>query len=141
MIIEHKQQPTPEQLAQQKAYKESKESFRNAIIALSKEQGPLKEQRKTANFPEGSTRHMSSAAAASAAAKNKNQLRHMFIAYAVFRGRQIPEAYWNWNERTKKLEPVGTPPKKIQQQFITLSTDTVKELLNNHVVPYHYPQL
>ncbi len=81
----------PAVLAEQKAYKASKESFRAAIKTLADSQRDIKPQRKQ-NSPDGGV--ITPAMAASTHRLNRWELRHLHIAYALFRGKPIPEKYY-----------------------------------------------
>ena len=87
----NQQQLDPAILAEQKAYKASKESFRAAIKTLADSQRDIKPQRKQ-NSPDGGV--LSPAMAASTHRLNRWELRHLHIAYALFRGKPIPEKYY-----------------------------------------------
>lgn len=90
----NQQQLDPAILAEQKAYKASKESFRAAIKTLADSQRDIKPQRKQ-NSPDGGV--LSPAMAASTHRLNRWELRHLHIAYAIFRGKDLPEKHWKWD--------------------------------------------
>lgn len=87
----NQQQLDPAILAEQKAYKASKESFRAAIKTLADSQRDIKPQRKQ-NSPDGGV--LSPAMAASTHRLNRWELRHLHIAYALFRNKKVPEHYY-----------------------------------------------
>lgn len=88
----NQQQLDPAILAEQKAYKASKESFRAAIKTLADSQRDIKPQRKQ-NSPDGGV--LSPAMAASTHRLNRWELRHLHIAYSIFRGKHCPERFWD----------------------------------------------
>lgn len=78
-------QQTPEQ----KEYKAAKERFRTAIKGLAAANAHFKQQRKTIHYT--GVRQMEPHMAAATVRVNATELRHLYIAYAIFRGKEIPE--------------------------------------------------
>lgn len=74
---------SPEIQAQLKAYKTSKEEFRSKIKELATEQTDLKNQRRSVHIV--GERTISADSAASQHAMNRHKLRHLYIAYYLFR--------------------------------------------------------
>ena len=139
--MEHSQQTlSPEILAEQKAYKASKDSFRAAIKELAEQQVLLKNQRKTVNrdtsmdfvhipsFMSEQSVHMS----------NRTKLRHLHIAYAVFRGKDLPEVNspeHRWEYKNGKL----LKTQKIWHKGSTPSVALVEKYLEEHVTKVIHP--
>ena len=65
----------------------TRKDLKSAIAVLAAKQRATKEQRKTVRFI--GTRTMSPNDAAAQARDNKVELKHMYLAYGVLRGREI----------------------------------------------------
>ena len=78
-------------LAEQKAYKASKEKFRASIKELASKQVELvtKIRYSGKQCSEEQSEHSA----------HRKHLRHLHIAYAIFRGKEIPENYWTLNHK------------------------------------------
>lgn len=74
---------SPEIQAEQRAYKTSKDAFKSRIKELSIDQSDLKNQRKTVRIV--GERTISADGAASTHSMNRHELRHLHIAYSLFR--------------------------------------------------------
>jgi hypothetical protein len=91
----HQKQIDPAVLAEQKAYKASKESFRATIKQLAEAQkSVVKLQRRTVRDIGLPLRTMNPDVAASTHRLNRWELRHLHIAYALFRGKAVSERYY-----------------------------------------------
>lgn len=141
---QHHEHIDPAILAEQKAYKASKESFREAIKTLADEQRDLKPQRKQ-NSPDGGV--ITPAMAVKTHLLNRKELRHLNIAYALFRGKAMPEQHWTLTE-DRKLErtALGNAKAKEHPRAAQDLADSkpnltlIEKLLSKHVkkstVPY-----
>lgn len=78
-------------LAEQKAYKASKEKFRASIKELALRQVELVNEIRHSGkqCSKEQTEHC----------VYRTYLRHLHIAYAIFRGKEIPENYWKLNDK------------------------------------------
>jgi hypothetical protein len=127
--VEYSQQIlSPEILAEQKAYKASKDSFRAAIKILSEEQPLLKNQRKTVTkkIQMATIELPSYVSAAALFHRNRVILRHLHIAYAIFRGKPMPETRWNLiNDKFECILPwpaekfLTSPNYKLVEKYLT----------------------
>ena len=139
--MEYSQQTlSPEILAEQKAYKASKDSFRAVIKTLSEQQVLLKNQRKTKtrdlNLPVVTVPTFYDAT--SWHHENRNKLRHLHIAYAVFRGKAIPEEMWKY---TKESGIIRIAPDLQSVRITKPNIKLVEKYLQEHVTQstYTYP--
>lgn len=134
---QHMKQIDPAILAEQKAYKASKESFRAAIKTLACSQVEAKIQRKE-NFPTGAGgfpihRTMEPAMAASTHRLNRWELRHLHIAYALFRGKTVPECYYVLAHGTGTVTVARADGKPISNTENAPNPTLILKLLNRHV--------
>ena len=135
--MEYSQQTlSPEVLAEQKAYKASKDSFRAVIKTLSEQQVLLKNQRKTKtrdlNLPVVTVPTFYDAA--SWHYENRNKLRHLHIAYAVFRGKAIPERKWGYTKEFG-ITQLGSQSKN----EVKPNAKLVEKYLQEHVTQVIHP--
>ena len=127
----NQQQLDPAILAEQKAYKASKESFRAAIKTLANEQKDIKPLRKR----DARDGVLTPDTAASTHRLNRWELRHLHIAYALFRGKTVPERYYvvaHYKGTVTVSNSDGTPI-MIRQAATSPNPSLILKLLKLHV--------
>ena len=130
--MEIKQHVTdPVILAEQKAYKTSKERFRAEIKELAhKQKGLVNVIRNTSGDHSNEQSNHS---------LNRRGLRHLHIAFAMFRGKPIPENYWELN--SDETDFVLKPGYDIESHHVLSkpSINYVNTLLKKHVTQAVHP--